>query len=165
MTDFSYEKKVKLRDKIQRHVKSRDDLIHIKSLIKTHNPALSVTKNNNGYFIDILDLTTTTYVEIAKFLDKLDKKRNDESENERSISEAQKNNDKTDECPETVPQKKLKYKNSENHILNRVKYEKALKQHQTESSGETDVVQERAKSEKRLGYPGRIQFPGRRRIH
>ncbi len=138
MTEFSYERKVKLRDKIQKLVKSKEELVQIKTLLKTHNPKLPMTKNKNGYFIDILDLEPITYVEITKFLDKLDKKRS-ELEEKSSLSDTSKNTktddytfEKTDEFVDQITQKKLKYKNSENHILNRVKYEKALKAHQEE---------------------------------
>jgi DNA gyrase/topoisomerase IV subunit A len=139
MTEFTYEKKVKLRDKIQKSIKNKDELIYIKTLLKTHNPNLCMTKNSNGYFIDMLNLTHITYIEISKFIDKLYKKRSDED------TEASKNTktdecvyDKTDDCVDTITQKKLKFKNSESHILNRVKYEKALKKHQSEDQVENE---------------------------
>lgn len=133
MTEISYERKVKLRDKIQKYVKEKDELLAVKILLKKYNPKLPMTKNNNGYFVDILNLEPATYVELAKFLDKLVKKRL-ELEEKNSVSETSKTDDyvKTDEFVDNITDKKLKYKNSENHILNRVKYEKALKEHQEE---------------------------------
>jgi hypothetical protein len=137
MADFTYEKKVRIRDKIQKYVTNRDDLLYIKKLLMTYNNDLPITKNKNGYFIDILNLDPKTYVELTKFLDILDKKRAKLEEQMVTISESSKcddffveQGDDTDVCT----QKKLKYKNSENLLLKRAKYEEALKIHQAEST-------------------------------
>lgn len=151
MTEFSYEKKIKLRDKIQKVVKSKEDLLGIKALLKSCNPELEMSKNKNGYFIDILNLELSTYIELAKYIDKLDKKRIEE-EKQNSLSDNTKS-DSHVESTENVEnvEKKPKYKNSENHILNRAKYEKALKEYQEEEKEEeqpptqtkTDVFKKR----------------------
>lgn len=74
MTEFSYEKKVKLVERIAQ-IKDKNELINIKTLIKTYNPDICMTKNNNGYFAEFQNLNIITYNEIAKFIDKLDNKK------------------------------------------------------------------------------------------
>jgi len=135
MGEFTYEKKVKLRNKIQKKVKSKEYLMHVKTILMNHNPNLNMTKNANGYFIDILNLTQPTYVEITKFLDKLDglKVKDDDL----TLSEVSRNA-KTDECVDNITKKKLKFNNAESHILNRVKYEKALKKNQSDDVEDVD---------------------------
>ena len=53
MIEFTYEKKVKLRDKIEKFAKSKEDLIHVKKLLIQHNPDLCITKNNLYHFLYI----------------------------------------------------------------------------------------------------------------
>jgi Bromodomain extra-terminal - transcription regulation len=136
MSEFTYEKKVKLRDKIEKMVKHKDDLAHVKKLLKTHNPDLCITKNNNGYIIDISNLTQQTYAEISKFINKIERKRkNISTDSEHKITNTCSDTPKyarIDDLTDTVTNKKLKYTNSETHLLSRVNYEKNLKEYQRE---------------------------------
>lgn len=130
---FSYEKIEKLADRIRnmRNKKYKNDLIQIKNIIVSNNPDISMIKNNNGYLAPEFEkLSCSTYVKLTDYFDKMDERR-EESESERTQSDYYQYS-RTDEFSEKNINKKLKYTNSENHILNKLKYEKALKQHQSE---------------------------------
>jgi len=128
MTDFTYEKQQKMADRIQK-ISEKANLIHIKTIIKKHNPNLEMTKNSNGYFFDFKNLSKQTYIELNNFLDKIDKKELQDNNDANKLSDTLKY---SLELSDKNNNKKLKYTNSENHILNRVKYENALKIHQSD---------------------------------
>lgn len=137
--NYPYEKILKLAQRIgnMREKKYKNDLKHIKKIIEDTNPDIKdrMTKNNNGYFLpDFESYNYETYIELTKYLDEIDEKNYSNSESEKN-----KNNlyvsEKTDEHSEN---KKLKYTNSENHILNKRKYEEALKKHQNGHENNTN---------------------------
>lgn len=140
--EFTHEKKIRLRDKIEKMTKNKEDLINIKNILKLHNPELCMTKNSNGYIIDMSNLTLQTYVEINKFINKIENKKNNdsvtESESESVVNNAK--NTRSDENVDNTARGKLKCSNSEAHILNRINYEKDLKKNQsnTYNSHETE---------------------------
>jgi hypothetical protein len=131
--EYPYESIIKLSEKISnmRDKKYKKDLKSIKKIIEDNNPDISMTKNNNGYFSpDFETLSYETYVELEKYLSEI-KDREKSAENtitdsEHHVFSASKNNDNLN--------KRLKYTNSENLILNKIKYENALKEHQSEYS-------------------------------
>lgn len=134
--DFSFEKKKKLADRIQK-LNSKHELQQIKSIITDNNPDLEFMKNSNGYFMQFQNLSLNTYIAISKFLDKMDRKtiKNIESEvfeNSEILSEGITH--LTDEIQEKNISKKLRLTNTESHILNRVKYEKELEKNEMEST-------------------------------
>jgi hypothetical protein len=141
--EFPYEKIVKLAERIgnMRDKKYKNDLKKIKKIIEENNSDISMTKNNNGYFLpDFESYSYQTYIELTNFFEKLDL--NNKSSDDFSDSNTTKKNEffseKNDEQSERNQNKKLKYTNSENHILNKIKYEKALKKHQSECNDEDE---------------------------
>jgi endo-alpha-1,4-polygalactosaminidase (GH114 family) len=149
MSDFSYEKKVRLRNKIEKHTKSQNDILYVKKILKQHNPSICIVKNNNGSFIDILNLKPSTYTELAKYIENMETQ-NNENDNNKNINDNNKteiiqNDTQISSCEygdnksDNVTLKRLKYTNSENHILNRVKYEKSIKKHQN-NEDDTQII-------------------------
>lgn len=138
--EFPYEKIVKLAERIgnMRDKKYKNDLKQIKKIIEDNNSDICMTKNNNGYFLpDFESYSFETYVELTNFFEKLDAniindKNSDEFSDTNSIKKSAYFSEKNDEQIERNHNKKLKYTNSETHILNKIKYEKALKKHQSE---------------------------------
>jgi hypothetical protein len=126
IVSFSYEKKVRLRDRIERLVKNKKDIISVIELLTQYNPMIHITKNKNGSLVDISELEDITYVELDKLMDDIlcGNKKNDNKKCDLIDDNME------HETTDAITQKRLKYTNSENHILNRVKYEKALKIHQ-----------------------------------
>jgi len=127
MAEYTYEKKLKLSEKINSSLKKKSDMIDILTIITKHNPQLKITKNNNGYFSEFQNLTNITYSEIEKVLDRINKKTKNHQEDNKIINHSITLNNKDDSHG-----KKQKYTNVENYILNRVRYEENLKHHQHE---------------------------------
>lgn len=129
--EFPYDKIVKLAERIgnMKDKKYKNDLKQIKKIIENTNPDIKdkMTKNNNGYFLpDFESYNYKTYVELTRYLDEIDE-RMTESENKQNSIYFSEITDRSDNA-----NKKLKYTNSENHILNKRKYDEALKKHQSE---------------------------------
>lgn len=129
--EYSYESIIKISEKISnmRDKKYKKDLKQIKKIIEENNPNMSMTKNNNGYFSpDFETLTFNTYVQLEKYLENMKETKSEENMTTESehyfCNTFDKNNSNLN--------KRLKYTNSENLILNKMKYENALKEHQNE---------------------------------
>lgn len=136
--EYPYEKIVKLSEKISsmKDKKYKKDLKHIKKIIEDCNSDISMTKNDNGYFSpDFETLNYETYIKLEEYLEEIKMRNNRENSNtdtEKNLSYlSEKNND----C---VLNKRLKYTNSENLILNKIKYVNAIKEHQSEYSEKKD---------------------------
>lgn len=143
MTDtYSIEKKKKIAEKIH-SLSSKDQFRKVKDIIITNNPEIEFTKNGNGLFAQFQSLNPETYVELEKFLNKLDKKKLKNAENELDddtdalTSELQTLTDESSHKKQDYS-KKLRLTNTETHLLNRVKYEKELKKNEN-SDNEEDV--------------------------
>ena len=141
---FSFEKKKKLATKIQK-LSSRADLVQIKKIIVDNNPELAFMKNSNGYFMQFQNLSDGTYIKLSEFLNEKDsqekKKILKEMESEICDNSDLLSDDVvalTDNVTDKNVSKKLRLTNTENHILNRAKYEKELKKN--ESNSDNDVV-------------------------
>ncbi len=143
--EFPYEKIVKLAERIgnMRDKKYKNNLKQIKKIIEEHNTNISMTKNNNGYFLpDFESYSYETYVELTKYFEKLDMlDMLDMNENNSDIFSETNTIKKSTHFSEKNfsehnQNKKLKYTNSETHILNKIKYENALKKHQSECEEE-----------------------------
>ena len=146
---FTFEKKRKLSERIEK-LTTKKELQCIKNIIEEKNPDLSLVKNNNGYFMQFQNLSDSTYTELTKFLDKLDKKKQKEIESEileNSEALSEEINGLTDDASEKNMSKKLRLTNTESHILNRVKYEKELKKNETNSDEEMTYFNSETKSE------------------
>jgi hypothetical protein len=134
--EFPYDKIVKLAERISnmRDKKYKNDLKIIKKIIENNNPDISMTKNNNGYFApDFENLNYNTYIELLSFFEKKDE---DNKSSSSEINNSQLLSEKIDNEKNLV--KKLKYTNSESHILKKIKYEKTLQQHQSECAEENE---------------------------
>lgn len=127
--NYTLEKKKKLADRIQK-LTEKSDLMQIKNLITENNPDISFTKNSNGYFLLFHNLTNDTYLAINKFLDKVEKRKLKIIQSELD-TELVDSDTITDDHSDRNVSKKLRLTNTENHLLNRVKYEKELKKNET----------------------------------
>ena len=134
--EFSHDKIRKIADRIgnMRDKKWKKDLINIKDIIVSNNPDIAMIKNNNGYFAPEFEkLSQKTFYSLQEYFNKIENREKRCCINFGSDTESNTDNyyqEKTDDVIDN--NKKLKYTNSENHILNRLKYDKALKQHQSE---------------------------------
>jgi hypothetical protein len=138
---FSFETKKKLANRIQK-LSSKTDLIQIKKIIVENNPELEFMKNSNGYFTHFHNLSGKTYTILSDFLNEKDSRekkkmlKDMESEicdNSELLSE------EVSALTEKHVSKKLRLTNTENHILNRAKYEKELKKNESNSDNEAVV--------------------------
>ena len=76
--NYDYEKIKKLADKIDR-IKSKTMLVTIFNIIKTTNPDIAPSENDNGLFIKFNGLNNETYIKIENYLRKnLSKKSSEE---------------------------------------------------------------------------------------
>lgn len=119
---FTFEEKKKLADKIQK-LTNLSDYKAVHDIIIKYNPDLPITKNKNGYFMHFQSLEQKTYSSLIKLMQKIDSRKIKEIESEICI---QSENLSEDAQGKTIS-KKLRLTNTENHILNRVKYENELK--------------------------------------
>lgn len=137
---YPTDKKRRLVDRIH-NVKSKEHLKTIKGIIVSTNPELSFMKNNNGLFAEFQSLNTQTYLELEKFLNKLDKAKQKREESEMDALEIMSSDmpsTMTDEMPKKQEySKKLRLTNTETHLLNRARYEKEIKKN--ENSDNDDV--------------------------
>jgi hypothetical protein len=94
-----------------------------------------MTKNNNGYFLpDFESYSSDTYIELTKYLDKIDQhEKSDNNDIKSDIYYSEKTDDRSESGI-----KKLKYTNSETHILNKIQYERDLKNHQNDNKNQND---------------------------
>ena len=125
MNNFTHDKKQKLANKINL-IKDKKALTIIKDKIISLNQNIHITKNNNGYFLEFINLEEQTYVDLDKYIKQFDNEINNGCAFSISPSQMCKNDKKIN--------KKFKYTNLENHILNRTKYENALMQYMTEEN-------------------------------
>lgn len=133
---YTFEKKKKLIDRIKK-ITLKSDLIKIKKIVTENNPDLDCMKNGNGYFMEFDNLSSKTYLEITKFLDKTEKKKLKELETEIMETSVITSDEKSEGRSEKkTVSKKLRLTNTETHILNRIKYENELKKNEEEASEE-----------------------------
>ena len=141
--EFSFDKKKKLVDRIGK-LTNKNDLIIIKEIITKNNPTSEFMKNSNGYFTQFNNLITKTYHDITVFLDKIDKKKMKKEIYDTDIFE------KTIvlETSENNLKKKLRLTNTENHVLNRAKYENELKKNENNSDNAIEYFNSEVKPKK-----------------
>ena len=121
---YSMDMKRKLADRIH-ELKNLDHFKKIKTIILQENQDLEFTKNGNGLFAYFQSLNNETYVKIEKFLDKVDKQKQRESEASSASEQASEPANIQTQSHKEVS-KKLRLTNTETHLINRVKYEKEL---------------------------------------
>ena len=132
---YTFEKQEKLYNQLEKLVKKlelREDIVQIKkikSIIEENNPSVSKMKNSNGCWLDIENLTDKTYDELTYFVDKHEKRILKEIESELLETTDLSDTEIISDESENVS-KKLRLTNTENHILNRVKYEEELKKNE-----------------------------------
>jgi hypothetical protein len=137
--EYPYEKIAKIAERIgkMRDKKYKNDLKQIKKIIESSNPSIKdqMTKNNNGYFLpDFESYSSDTYIELTKYLDKIDQhEKSDNNDIKSDIYYSEKTDDRSESGI-----KKLKYTNSETHILNKIQYERDLKNHQNDNKNQND---------------------------
>ena len=88
-TEYSFEKKKKLANRIQKACTSNKIITKkIKEIIFHENPDIEHQKTNQGYLMYFQNLTNSTYHKIDKFLNKLDqeKQRRISSQNNSSVN-------------------------------------------------------------------------------
>ena len=154
-TTYTVEQKKRLVGRIN-NIKKHDDLKKIKDIIISSEPSIDYTKNSNGFLFQFSSLRNNTYVNIEKFLNKIENKNidsdtptnntnNTNSTNLESSyrTEKTKSSDNSSETEMSKSNnkpisKKLRLTNTENHILNRAKYEKELKKNEREALNMSD---------------------------
>lgn len=116
-------------------IKERKDWIQVKTIIEKHNPNIKMVKNRNGYFVVLNDLEPQTYVELDKFLKKVEKQAK-----KAELSSLLSSDFYTEEEKEKPTiSKKLRLTNTETHILNRTKYEKELKKNELDLDSDIET--------------------------
>lgn len=123
--EYDYALKMDLHDHIEK-IRSIWHLKKIKLIIEEHNPDLNILKNSNGYYLQFQNLTNETYILINEYLLNIESKI---IKSPNIILDSSEQN--TSEQFEKNGLKKYKLTNTENHILNRVKYENELKKNDT----------------------------------
>jgi hypothetical protein len=135
--EFTFDKKKKLVDRIGK-LTNKSDLAIVKELILKNNSELQFMKNSNGYFTKFDKLSNKTYNDILSFLNKNDKKKM------KVIQQEMLDTNELLECSDTNTnfvtdvsdknlKKKLRLTNTENHVLNRAKYEHELRKNENNS--------------------------------
>ena len=128
---YTFEKKKKILDRINK-LTQESDFIQIKKIILENNPELDSMTNHNGLFLQFNYLSTATYIELSKYLDKSDKLKLKKLKNEiMETSEVISDDTFTNNGSDKNVSKKLRLTNTESHIINRVKYEKELKKNES----------------------------------
>lgn len=138
---YTVEKKKKLMEKITR-LTSRSDFEQVTKIIAEHNKNIESMKNANAMFLKFGSLTNETYIELSKFVDKIEQRKLKqmkeeimESSDVFSAEEFSVGNNTS----EKNMSKKLRLTNNESHIINRVKYEKELKKNENMSEDYEDL--------------------------
>lgn len=140
-TRYSLEQKKRLVGRIN-NIKKKDDLKKIKDIILTSEQSVDYTKNNNGFLFQFNSFKDETYINIEKYLNKLDNKKikqqlTDSTINNSKSDDLTKSSENSSEVTEMETgkpvAKKLRLTNTENHILNRAKYEKEIKKNEREA--------------------------------
>jgi len=135
--EFTFDKKKKIVDRIGK-LTSKSDLATIKELILKNNPELEFMKNSNGYFTKFDKLSNKTYYDILSFLNKNDKKKMKVIEQElldtnELLDSSDNNTNLVTDISDKNLKKKLRLTNTENHVLNRAKYEHELRKNENNS--------------------------------
>jgi hypothetical protein len=135
---YDNDKKKKLVNKISK-LTSQTEYEHVKNIIKKYNSDIPTMKNNNGTYYDFESLTNETYIELTRFLDKIEKNKIKKMQNEifdSSDAFSEEHIENTDNAKSGTYQsnknisKKLRLTNGESHIINRANYEKELKKNE-----------------------------------
>lgn len=135
--EFTFDKKKKLVDRIGK-LTNKTDLAIVKELILKNNPELEFMKNSNGYFTKFDKLSNKTYNDILLFLNKNDKKKMKVLEQEildtnELLDSSDNNTNLIIDVSDKNLKKKLRLTNTENHVLNRAKYEHELRKNENNS--------------------------------
>lgn len=128
----SIEKKKRIISRLN-EMRNQDDLKKIRDIILKDNPMSEHAKNNNGtFFLQPKTLKDSTYLAVEKFLIKLDKQKIKSITSELINTSDLSNEFSSEKQSDVKPgmSKKLRLTNTENHILNRAKYEKDIKENE-----------------------------------
>lgn len=136
-SDYPFEKKKKLVDKLGK-LTVPCDLFAVKKIIQDNNEVIKDMFNSNGYFVHFHNLSYDTYIKLSDFI-----KKKELQELKKTESELCGNSESDENVMMKVQtggyvSKKLRLTNTENHMLNRAKYEKELQKN--ESNSENDTV-------------------------
>ena len=125
---FTFAKKKKILERIHR-LTDVAELKTIKSIIEKYNSNV-FTKNNNGYHSKFDSYVNETYIDLLNYLNKLEKKKLKQmksSEEEYDMSNI------TITPINTKYEKKYKLTNTENLVINRARYDQALRKNNNNS--------------------------------
>jgi hypothetical protein len=78
--DVKYEFKKKIARRINK-ITDKKVLVNVLKIIKTLNPDIAMTVNDNGVFIKFNELTSKTYTKLDNYLHKINVRVSDESDN------------------------------------------------------------------------------------
>jgi hypothetical protein len=131
---FTFAKKKKILERIHK-LTDLTELKTIKSIIEKYNSNV-FTKNNNGYHSKFDSYVDETYIDLLNYLNKLDKKKLKQmksSEEEYNMT----NMTSINITPiNTKYEKKYKLTNTENLVINRAKYDHAIRKNNNNSDDE-----------------------------
>lgn len=128
---FTFAKKKKILERIHR-LTDITELKSIKSIIEKYNSNV-FTKNNNGYHSKFDSYVNETYIDLLNYLNKLDKKKLKQMK----LSEDDYDMTNINITPiNTKHEKKYKLTNTENLVINRAKYDHAIRKNNNNSEDE-----------------------------
>jgi phosphoribosylformylglycinamidine (FGAM) synthase-like enzyme len=144
MLSIEQQKKIVKRIEKMKSKKDKDNLKNLMKIIRDNNPQYYETKNSGGILLKFNELTEKTHNEIVLWLEKIDNTRSMLSEcSEDVIYKSPKNKqEKSPKHIHKISDKKLKPTNGEMQVINKLKYQKILKDNATKSiddSSESEI--------------------------
>jgi len=135
---YTNKQKLKLKKQIEQ-IKKKKDLVRIYEILQQDD--VNITTNNNGMFMFFHDLDNKTYVELDKFLHKLNKQKFSDTGSITDDTYSEKKEYMPYAADEFPSQKgigpKFKYSNREKNIIKRIQYNKNI----NSENGEDDDVE------------------------
>jgi|SaaInlStandDraft_6_1057023.scaffolds.fasta_scaffold03971_7 hypothetical protein len=140
---ITFDDKSKILERIKKFIPKSDEnksvMGHITKILK-EDSKLDTMENKNGIFCEFNNLSYSTYSKLTKFLDKVDKLKLKKLKETVEHSENFTDEDTfTNNGSDKNMSKRLRFTNTESHVLNRVRYEKQLKQNENSSDEEIEI--------------------------
>lgn len=145
MEDFTSETSlIKLKDRMEKNVRTCEHATNIFKILNDNNSDIDIVKNQSFSLIDISNLTPQTYTLLSQYLDTIELYNNNKFKKERD----EKHHRNVYENSDSITGGKLKYTQSETHILNRINYENDVNNYQNEEQQYCDEKMNKKKNKK-----------------